>query len=232
MKLSKTLATLSVAGALTIAGLSAATLVAGSERAQASPSGWSGDGSHGKKMCKRGKHGAHGHHRKGHYRHSAHSGKGPNHLAKRLSVMETEIGIRAEQLDDWRDFSDALQATMKPPFKRHGGPAKKTDSAAQEPFSLAEGFANRAIERGDDAEKLKAAIAQLKTTLTPEQLDKVKTIEDRFRTRMAKHHGPRHGKHGHKRGHGAPSKTEAPKAAPGAGPSENAPGAEDTGNGA
>lgn len=223
MKLSKTLATVAVAGALTIAGLSAATLVGGYERANASPAGWSGDSPHGKKMCKRGKHGHHG--AKG-----AHH-KGPRDLATRLSVMETEIGIRADQLDDWRDFSDALQATMKPPFKGHSAPGKTVESTPQKPFSLAEGFANRAIERGTEAEKLKEAIAKLQTTLSPEQLEKVQVIEERFRTRMARHHGPRHGKHGkhgYKSHHGAKGGAEAPMAVPDKAAPDGDPSATDT----
>jgi hypothetical protein len=209
MKLTKTLAAVAVAGALSVAGLTAVTLATGTERAWAYPESHGDD--HRGKMCERGKHGKHGHHRQG--------PKGPDRLAERLSTMETQIGIRTDQLDDWRDFTDALQATMKPPLMRPGGPGKMTAGETPPPFSLAEGLADRTIERAEEAEKLKSAVAKLRSTLTPEQLEKVTQIETQFRERMARHHGWKHGK----RGHGA----KPPAAAPDKAPASEAPDEDD-----
>ncbi len=118
------------------------------------------------------------------FRHGWHGRPGPDNIATRLSALETEIGIRANQLDAWRDFTDSLQATMMrpmPPMASGAGDEKN------QPFDLAEHFADNAIARAKSAEGLKKSIATLKTTLTPEQLDKVKTIEARFRSHF---HGP------------------------------------------
>lgn len=181
MNITKRIASIAVVAVLSVAGLAAVTMAAEHEgrwgdSARAEPGGKHG----GKSMCRRGNGGKHDKHG---WRH-----RGPDYLAKRLSVMETRIGIRADQLDTWRDFTDALQATMKRPM-RPGGPGMMTLGGNAEAFSLAESFADKAIDRAKSAEDLKKAIAELRTTLTPEQLEKVKEIEARMRAKMARHHG-------------------------------------------
>ena len=219
MKYSPKIAAIAVAAVLSIAGLTAvtATLADSGHRGEWSKPGMGkhhGGKHHGGKNCDR------------HGRGGPQGMRGPDYLAKKLSVMETEIGIRANQIDDWRDFTDALQATMKRPMMGPGGMGgpggmmKPGDDA--EPFSLADRFADAAIERGKSAEELKAAVAKLRTALTPEQLDKVKAIEARFRARMARAHGWKHGGKSHhgKGPHGnAPDAGKpAPEAAPAAKP--------------
>lgn len=207
MKYPSKLASLLVVAVLSVAGLSAVTTAyGGSERGH---HGWADHGK--KKMCDRGgKHGKHWKH-------------GQKRLVEKLNIMETKIGIRANQLDAWRDFTDALLATMSPPWKTGMGPGKMQPDEDAAPFSLAERFADRAIERAKSAEALKAAIENLRTTLTPEQLEKVKAIEAKLRARMMRHHAGSHHKMMKMKGpHGGP-----PEAKPDAGPDDTPDDADD-----
>ncbi|WP_238120483.1 MULTISPECIES: Spy/CpxP family protein refolding chaperone [unclassified Xanthobacter] len=102
---------------------------------------------------------------------------GPLALAGRLAAAETAIGIRVDQLDVWRDFTDALQATATPPrpARRPARPARSdtAEADAPAPFSGIEAMASRLQERGKAGEQLAKATAALKAKLTPAQLERV-----------------------------------------------------------
>lgn len=160
-----------IAGAFTLAALPAVT------SALAYPSSGKRAGHHADMPRCEGpsRHGGSMHHR-------MHSWHGPERMARQLSVLETEIGIRADQIDVWRDFTDALLAMMRRPHHPggHSGMKDETD----EPFGRAQRYAEMAIARGEAGDNLLKAIEALRRTLTPEQLTRVSEVE----SRMRKHH--------------------------------------------
>ncbi|MGF6231794.1 hypothetical protein QFZ27_005749 [Inquilinus ginsengisoli] len=87
-------------------------------------------------------------------------------LARDLAGLETLIGIRADQLDAWRDYTSALLAVAEPPRP----PTLAIDGKGSEAFAPAERLADAAIARAEAAETLKSAIATLRDRLSPEQI--------------------------------------------------------------
>jgi hypothetical protein len=106
-------------------------------------------------------------------------------LAARLAVLETRVGIRSEQLDAWRDYTSALQAVLAPPphDRGPGGTGgrqmKDPDAAGGKPdaFAFQERLADEVTARAVSAAKLKDAIAELRTKLSPEQLEILASAE-------------------------------------------------------
>ncbi|QKD02826.1 hypothetical protein [Mesorhizobium loti] len=118
-------------------------------------------------------------------------------LAARLAVLETRVGIRSEQLDAWRDYTSALQAVLAPPLHDRGpggtggragpgGPEAKGPDAGgpnagpggkPDPFAFQERLADEVTARAASAAKLKDAIAELRTKLSPEQLEILASAE-------------------------------------------------------
>lgn len=101
------------------------------------------------------------------------SGRGPGPdpltLASRLGAIETFIGINADQLDTWRDYTDALQAMIRPP-------APPEDFRGEPPDALTQSamLARHAAERGQYALRLAAAVEALRGKLAPDQLERLK----------------------------------------------------------
>ncbi|MGO1079526.1 hypothetical protein [Inquilinus sp. CA228] len=96
-------------------------------------------------------------------------------LASDLARIEVYVGIRVEQLDSWRDYTAALQDLLAPRRKLEGLHEQSLFSppGPKDPFDREQKLAEEFARRGQAAERLTAAIAALRTTLTPAQLDRL-----------------------------------------------------------
>ena len=103
---------------------------------------------------------------------------GPRHLAQDLAALETELGIRTNQLDAWRDFTDNLQAAMRPPMPPM---PSENDKSKPQAFALVEQVAKELVAKAKKAEALTKAVETLRAVLTPGQLERVVAFEDRMR---------------------------------------------------
>ncbi len=90
-------------------------------------------------------------------------------LASDLSRLEIYVGIRAEQMNAWRDYTAALQELLAPRRKLEGlDEASPFGSPGpKHPFDREQKLAEEVSRRGQVADRLMAAIAALRTTLTP-----------------------------------------------------------------
>ena len=93
----------------------------------------------------------------------------PLMLASRLSAIETFIGIKADQLDSWRGYTDALQALMRPPI-----PPDDATGAPPDALAAADQLARHASDQGAYALRLAAAVEELRNRLSPDQLQRLR----------------------------------------------------------
>lgn len=95
-------------------------------------------------------------------------------LAQRLAALETQIGIRADQVNAWRDYTIALIDLLAPtrhpkrPGERHD--AENAPAQGKDPFDREQKLAEDFIRRAAVAERLKNAITALRAALTADQL--------------------------------------------------------------
>ncbi|MGQ2906061.1 MAG: hypothetical protein ACT6RL_19910 [Neoaquamicrobium sediminum] len=111
-------------------------------------------------------------------------------VAARLSVLETYVGITADQQEAWRFYTSSVIALFdRPiPMEPQGGPmAEDEGGKPQQPNGVpgnvplfSERLAQVMIERGEKAQALRDAIANLRDALDEEQLARLGADERAF----------------------------------------------------
>lgn len=105
----------------------------------------------------------------------------PLAFARTLAAAEVALGIRADQLDTWRAFTDALQAVAPPPPPPPPGRGPKADAAGKpagtpDAMGAVEALAGRLKEDGAAGERLLQAAQALKARLSPDQLQRLARV--------------------------------------------------------
>lgn len=107
----------------------------------------------------------------------------PVMLAQMLSGMETLVGIRSNQLDAWRAYTDAVQDFLVSPMPHHEGtdadrsnPQNGSDPDDDQLSIFPERDAQMVIDHAEKARAVETAIAALRQVLTKSQLDKLSHI--------------------------------------------------------
>lgn len=108
-------------------------------------------------------------------------------LVKRLSAMETAIGIRSNQLDAWRKYSSSL-VDMVGSMHEMRGP-KLADNAKAKNEIFGERAADHMISQAKKAEAFKSAAAQLRKTL---DVDQLRRLNEMNRPHPRPNRGPGH----------------------------------------
>ncbi|MEZ2133030.1 MULTISPECIES: hypothetical protein [unclassified Sinorhizobium] len=96
-------------------------------------------------------------------------------IAGLLAAQETVIGIRSDQHDVWQAYSQAILAMI--PEKAQLDAVMVKPGERSEAFGHPEAIADALIAYADKAASLKQAIANLRSRLSPEQLERARFPE-------------------------------------------------------